>query len=93
MIVVCRACGRKNRVSPEHLADLGRCGACKQEIPPRNEPIDAEPDTFDKIVSAAGVPILGDFWAAWCAPCPMAAPEVKQTAEEMAGCALVLKVR
>ena len=46
---------------------------------------------FDGITSADGI-VLVDFWAAWCGPCRMAAPEVKRTAENMAGRALVLKV-
>lgn len=56
-------------------------------------PIDV-PDraTFDELVRGARVPILIDFWAAWCGPCRMVAPEVKRVAHELAGHALVLKV-
>ena len=92
MVIACATCGRKNRVPAGHLADRGRCGACRAEIPPRSAPIEVDSAAFDEIVRAANVPVLVDFWAAWCAPCRMAAPEVEKTAERMAGRALVLKV-
>ena len=38
------------------------------------------------------MPVVVDFWAAWCGPCRMVAPEIKKVAEHLAGKALVLKV-
>ena len=88
----CPACGTSNRVPAEHLADTGRCGSCKGPLPPVADPIEADPQLFDDVVQGATVPILVDFWAAWCGPCRMAAPEVHRTAQNLAGRAVVLKV-
>lgn len=88
----CRACGKANRIPAKHLADVGKCGACKAPLPAVAEPMEVSTSEFDEIVRESKVPVLVDFWAAWCGPCKMAAPHVAQTARDMAGRAVVLKV-
>jgi thioredoxin 2 len=93
VIVTCKGCGQANRLAFELLNRTTRCGQCKAPLAAPDAPIDVSNAlVFDAASTRSALPLLVDFWAPWCAPCRMLAPEIERVARASAGRYLVVKV-
>ncbi|PWT84646.1 MAG: thioredoxin [Blastocatellia bacterium] len=93
VIVTCAACGQQNRLSYERLGDTVRCGQCKAPLAAPASPIEiGSAADFDRLITRSSLPVVVDYWAPWCGPCRMVAPEIQEVAARQAGRFLVVKV-
>ena len=91
MHVVCPHCTATNRVPDERLTEDPVCGRCGRAVLP-GEPVELTDANFDAVASRTGLPIVVDFWAAWCGPCRMMGPHFEQAARQLKGRAVLAKV-
>ena len=91
MKIVCPNCKSVNNVPQKESYLKANCGKCKHSLLD-TKPVELTADSFDEIIVNSEIPVIVDFWAPWCGPCKMMAPNFEKSAKNFPLKALFAKV-
>lgn len=80
--IVCPNCQATNRLPSDRLSAAPNCGKCAKPLL-TNSPQELTAQTVNKTIQKNEVLTVVDFWASWCQPCLMMAPQFKEAASQL----------
>lgn len=91
MHVACAQCAVVNRFASHRLGEVPKCGGCGAALLP-DHPVELTDATYDAVIARTDLPVVVDYWAAWCGPCKAMAPQFEAAARELQTRVLFAKV-
>lgn len=89
--LTCLDCGQVNRIPADKLGAKPKCGTCGADLMP-GKAVEVDAAMLAKAAKTDDIPLVVDFWAPWCGPCRMMAPEFSKAADQLRGEARLVKL-